>query len=183
MVRLRRNGPETATSEESKAKTDSSSVEVFGTLEPSSTFQETVIAQVRSAFKEGAKPELSQEGTSGAYLLRAPEQESSAYSARPVAVFKPIDEEPFAPNNPRGMQAKFGSETCRPGVKSGETTLREVIAYLLDHEGFSGVPETTLVEINHETFEGKPLNSDQIRSPSFKNLISGMIKFERSPRS
>ena len=58
------------------------------------------------------------------------------------------------------MQAKFGSETCRPGVKSGETTLREVIAYLLDHEGFSGVPETTLVEINHGSFEGKPLSSD-----------------------
>jgi hypothetical protein len=45
------------------------------------------------------------------------------------------------------MQGNFGSETCRTGVKSGESTIREVAAYLLDHEGFSGVPATSLVEI------------------------------------
>ena len=26
-----------------------------------------------------------------------------------IAIFKPIDEEPFAPNNPRGNTGQFGS--------------------------------------------------------------------------
>jgi len=69
-----------------------------------------------------------------------------------VAVFKPIDEEPFAPNNPRGRKASFGSETVRSGVRSGELSIREVIAYLLDHEGFANVPATTLVETVHPAF-------------------------------
>jgi len=78
-----------------------------------------------------------------------------------VAVFKPIDEEPFAPNNPRGMKAPFGSATCRPGIKSGELTVREVIAYMLDHESFADVPATTLVQTSHPVFA----SSDQSRNP------------------
>jgi len=77
---------------------------------------------------------------------------------RPVGFWKPIDEEPFAPNNPRGMCAPFGSETCRPGVKSGESSLREVIAYLLDHEGFSSVPPTALVEVSHPSLRMTPFS-------------------------
>lgn len=102
--------------------------------------------QVQASFSLGHCPTLSEEGTSGAYLLMEANQ---AEKQTPVAVWKPIDEEPFAPNNPRGMQAPFGSETCRPGVKSGESSLREVLAYLLDHEGFAGVPPTALVELSH----------------------------------
>lgn len=79
-------------------------------------------------------------------------------SEKPVAVFKPIDEEAFAPNNPRGMQAQFGSETCRPGVKSGESTLREYYAYMLDHDGFSGVPPTSLVELTHPSLPYQPIS-------------------------
>jgi len=75
-----------------------------------------------------------------------------------IAVFKPIDEEPYAPNNPREMQANFGSETCRPGVRSGESTMREVFAYLLDHDNFSGVPPTCLVEITHPSLPSKPID-------------------------
>ncbi len=101
---------------------------------------------MKASFDLGHEPTLSEEGTSGAYLLR---EAQDGDSPRPVAVWKPIDEEPFAPNNPRGMQAPFGSETCRPGVKSGESSLREVLAYLLDHEGFAGVPPTALVELSH----------------------------------
>ncbi len=52
---------------------------------------------------------------------------------RKVAIFKPIDEEPFAPNNPRGNTGPFGSQTFRAGVLSGESCIREVAAYLLDH--------------------------------------------------
>ena len=95
---------------------------------------------------------LAQEGTSGSYILNGPGDDS-----KPLGVFKPIDEEPFAPNNPRGMNAPFGSETCRPGVKSGESTLREVFAYLLDHEGFAGVPLTSFVELAHPALRNKPV--------------------------
>lgn len=79
-----------------------------------------------------------------------------------MAVFKPIDEEPFAPNNPRQMKGKFGSETCRPGVKSGESTIREVAAYLLDHEGFAGVPPTALIELTHESMPFAPITEAQV---------------------
>ena len=107
---------------------------------------------MRQGFNSGNTPILAQEGTSGSYILKGPGEENVS-----VAVFKPIDEEPFAPNNPRDMQAPFGSETCRPGVKSGESTLREVYAYLLDHEGFAGVPLTTFVELSHPALLNKPV--------------------------
>jgi len=63
-----------------------------------------------------------------------------------LAVFKPIDEEQYAPNNPRKLRGSFGDATCRVGVKSGESTIRELAAYYIDSDGFSGVPQTTLVE-------------------------------------
>lgn len=95
-----------------------------------------------TGLEEGLEPKLSEDGTSGVYFLKSKREDGTTES---VAVFKPIDEEPFAPNNPRDMQANFGSETCRPGVKSGESTFREAFAYLLDHEGFADVPPTALV--------------------------------------
>ena len=76
----------------------------------------------------------------------------------PVAVWKPIDEEPFAPNNPRTFKAPFGSECLRPGVKSGESSLREVLAYVLDHDGFAGVPPTALVEVSHPSLMMNPIS-------------------------
>ena len=73
------------------------------------------------------------------------------------------------------MQANFGSETCRPGVKSGESTLREAYAYMLDHDNFSGVPPTSLVSIVHPSLPSKPVDETQVSSPEFKDLISGML--------
>ena len=78
------------------------------------------------------------------------------------------------------MQGNFGSETCRPGVKSGESTLREIAAYLLDHNGFSGVPATTLVEINHSSMPVKEITEDQVENSEHLALISGLIKITRS---
>ena len=66
-----------------------------------------------------------------------------------MAIFKPIDEEAFAPNNPRNNVGIFGSPGFRQGVLSGELTVREVAAYLLDKDHFSGVPATSLVELSH----------------------------------
>jgi len=135
---------------------------------------------IRAGFESGLAPSLTEEGTSGTYTLQVANDEDTV---RPVALWKPIDEEPFAPNNPRGMQAPFGSETCRPGVKSGESSLREVIAYLLDHEGFAGVPPTALVEVSHPSLLMTPFSDRQVTCPEFRNLISGLLPFQKQSRT
>jgi len=62
------------------------------------------------------------------------------------AVFKPIDEEPGCPKNPK--QQNFVKE----GVKPGEGAVREFLAYLLDHDNFARVPYTVMeeIELNNE---------------------------------
>ena len=45
---------------------------------------------------QGLAPTLALDGMGGTYILKDARR-------RPVAVFKPRDEEPFAPNNPRGL--------------------------------------------------------------------------------
>lgn len=113
---------------------------------------EACLQQARLGFQQNLAPKLTDSGTSGAYIIRNLDG--------PVAVFKPIDEEPFAPNNPRGMTGLFGSDTCRPSIKSGESTIREVAAYLLDHQGFSGVPTTSLVKLTHKELPMRSITSD-----------------------
>lgn len=85
---------------------------------------------------------------------------------KPVAVFKPIDEEQFAPNNPRDFRAPFGSKTFRPGVVSGESTIREVAAYLLDHGNFSSVPMTQIVAVTHDSFKMCDCNQKSFQAHS-----------------
>ena len=138
------------------------------------------LARVQNGFNCGLAPVLTEEGTSGSYALK---EALAGEIARPVAFWKPFDEEPFAPNNPRGMQAPLGSETCRPGVKSGESSLREVLAYLLDHDGFAGVPPTALVEVSHPILKMSPLSDDQVKSQEFRNLISGLLSFKRQRKN
>ena len=66
--------------------------------------------------------------------------------------------------------------SLREGVVPGEACMREVAAFLLDHDGFSGVPMTTLVEAHHPAFNndgshlnvaqgGASIGSHSIRSP------------------
>jgi len=74
---------------------------------------------------------LSPEGVGGTYFVQ--DSSSSKY-----AVFKPVDEEPGAPNNPKKL-------VTDPLLPPGGGAIREVAAYLLDH-GSSGVPPTFLVE-------------------------------------
>jgi len=114
-------------------------------------------------FEQGYRPKLTDDGTSGCYMLRG-------HSRKPVAVFKPIDEEQFAPNNPRDFSGPFGSNTFRPGIVSGESTIREIAAYLLDHENFSDVPMTMMVSIHHDSF--RLANSTQKGFPTILDSTS-----------
>lgn len=62
---------------------------------------ESTIKDVKQGFKAGLKPQLTDDGTSGTYFLRDKKK-------LPTAVFKPIDEEAYAPNNPRSFIGPFG---------------------------------------------------------------------------
>jgi hypothetical protein len=136
---------------------------------------ETCLTQCRQGFNEEFELKLTAEGTSGAYVIKNGEGN--------VAVFKPIDEEPFAPYNPRGMTGPFGSDTCRAGVKSGESTLREVAAYLLDHQGFSGVPATSLVELTHNGLPALAITEDQVACENQLEMLKSLIRIERSKKT
>ena len=108
-----------------------------------------LVQQSRRGLALGFKPALAPDGSGGSYFL------SDARKKR-VGVFKPADEEPFAENNPRGYvphsptcTSREDGEWLRQGIRPGELCLREVAAFLLDHDGFSGVPMTTLAEARH----------------------------------
>ncbi|XP_073131537.1 phosphatidylinositol 4-kinase gamma 4-like [Henckelia pumila] len=106
----------------------------------------------------GNQPILSSEGSGGTYFM----QDSSDQNY--ISVFKPIDEEPMAVNNPRGLPLSSDGEGLKKGTRVGEGALREVAAYILDHpiggprnicgdeKGFAGVPPTVMVKCRHTAF-------------------------------
>ncbi|KAJ3677530.1 hypothetical protein LUZ60_003254 [Juncus effusus] len=105
-----------------------------------------VIKDVVKAIKIGVDPIPVRSGMGGAYYFQNTVGES-------VAIAKPTDEEPFAPNNPKGFVGKtLGQPGLKRSVRVGETGYREVAAYLLDYEHFANVPPTVLVKITHSVF-------------------------------
>eukprot|EP00210_Caulerpa_lentillifera_P002379 g2282.t1 len=112
--------------------------------------------KAKDALAQGVRPKLSSAGTGGSYFI-------SALEGKNLAVFKPQDEEPLAPNNPKGHRGSFDSDGLRTGVRSGEGAVREVIAFMLDHEHFSGVPPTTMVSLSemHGTKSHRKVGSFQ----------------------
>mmetsp|Transcript_18045 Transcript_18045/g.37562 ORF Transcript_18045/g.37562 Transcript_18045/m.37562 type:complete len:851 (+) Transcript_18045:320-2872(+) len=102
------------------------------------------ITQADRAFSLNLKPLATLDGSGGTYILRNPAKHN-------VAVFKPSDEEPYATNNPRGFLPS-ADITMRTGHVPGTGCYREVAAYLLDHSGLACVPETTLAEASHRSF-------------------------------
>ncbi|KAG6426179.1 hypothetical protein SASPL_110397 [Salvia splendens] len=85
-------------------------------------------------------------GLGGAYYFRNVRGDS-------VAIVKPTDEEPFAPNNPKGFV---------------------VAAYLLDYDNFANVPPTSLVKITHSIFninDGVNANRPQTKKLCKQNCI------------
>jgi len=107
-----------------------------------------IVEEARRSFAVGIKPVLVPDGSGGTYFLHNTRK-------APVGVFKPSDEEPYAVNNPRGYVQQADGFDCdtdglRKGIQPGESCIREVAAYLLDHRGFSNVPATTLVSARHQ---------------------------------
>ncbi|KAK4339401.1 hypothetical protein RND71_040863 [Anisodus tanguticus] len=117
-----------------------------------------LIGSTLEGLDRGNYPIRSSEGTGGAYFML------DASGSKYLSVFKPIDEEPMAVNNPRGLPLSVDGEGLKKGTRVGEGALRECAAYLLDHPksgrrsfsgealGFAGVPPTSFVRCFHSGF-------------------------------
>ncbi|SBT34501.1 phosphatidylinositol 3-and 4-kinase, putative [Plasmodium ovale wallikeri] len=113
-------------------------------------FFENILNDIKLAFKKNISPKLTMDGTGGTYLLFNGKK-------KVCSVFKPLDEEAFAPFNPRGYEGKMYQEGFRSGVLSGEGASREIAAYILDnnYNNFSNVPCTIMVEACNPYFNNK----------------------------
>lgn len=117
-----------------------------------------MINSALDGLEKGNAPIRSSEGTGGTYFLQDPSGQEF------VSVFKPVDEEPMAVNNPQGLPVSSNGEGLKRGTRVGEGALREVAAYILDHPrsgpravnaetiGFAGVPPTVIVQCLHKGF-------------------------------
>ncbi|KAL6280603.1 hypothetical protein ACE6H2_017484 [Prunus campanulata] len=129
-----------------------------------------------NGLQKGNQPIRSSEGTGGTYFMQDSSQEF-------ISVFKPIDEEPNAVNNPHGLAVSPDGEGLKRGTRVGEGALREVAAYILDHPkggprnlsseaiGFAGVPPTVLVRCLHKGF-----NYSKGYEGSLKNVKIGSLQ-------
>lgn len=130
-----------------------------------------LVKEIVKAMKTGVDPLPVHSGLGGAYYFRNIRGES-------VAIVKPTDEEPFAPNNPKGFVGKaLGQPGLKRSVRVGETGFREVAAYLLDHDHFANVPPTALVKITHTIFNiNDGMNGNKIEN---RKLVSKIASFQQ----
>ncbi len=105
-----------------------------------------MMRSVIRGLKAYQEPEAAAEGLGGTYFFKSE-------TGGKIAIMKPCDEEPMAPNNPKGFHGrKLGEPGLKPTVRVGEAASREVAAYLLDHKGMAGVPHTVMVRMAHPIF-------------------------------
>ncbi|KAK9118744.1 hypothetical protein Scep_016837 [Stephania cephalantha] len=130
-----------------------------------------LVKDIVKATKMGVEPLPVHSGLGGAYYFRNSRGES-------VAIVKPTDEEPFAPNNPKGFIGKaLGQPGLKRSVRVGETGIREVAAYLLDYDHFANVPPTALVKITHSIFNiNEGVNGNK---PHEKKQVSKIASFQQ----
>ncbi|XP_023909143.1 phosphatidylinositol 4-kinase gamma 7 [Quercus suber] len=131
-----------------------------------------LVKVIMKAIKNGVDPIPVHGGLGGAYYFRNSRGES-------VAIVKPTDEEPFAPNNPKGFVGKaLGQPGLKPSVRVGETGFREVAAYLLDYDQFANVPPTVLVKITHSIFNvNDDVNGNNFESRKNVSKIASLQQF------
>jgi len=121
-----------------------------------------MVVEVSMGFTSGVDPQPVSSGLGGAYLLRGSNGEN-------IAVTKPVDEEPLALNNPKGFGGRMlGQPGIKRSIRIGETGIRELAAYLLDHNGFAGVPPSALVKISHVSFH---FNSAPYKIASLQRFV------------
>ncbi|XP_014491298.1 phosphatidylinositol 4-kinase gamma 1 [Vigna radiata var. radiata] len=105
-----------------------------------------LVVEVAIALASGIKPIPIPSGLGGAYAF-------CNQNGTNIAVAKPVDEEPFAFNNPKGLGGQMlGQPGLKKSIRIGETGIRELAAYLLDHGGLAAVPPTALVKFSNAAF-------------------------------
>ncbi|XP_074570412.1 phosphatidylinositol 4-kinase gamma 6-like [Curcuma longa] len=135
-----------------------------------------LVKDVAKGIKNNAMPTPVERGSGGVYIFRNK-------SGDRVAVLKPADEEPFAPNNPKGFVGKtIGQPGIKNSVRIGEMNFREVAAYLLDYKNFANVPPTALVKIVHSVFHVNDAGCDSSakddgRKPKLLSKIASLQQF------
>jgi len=96
------------------------------------------VTKLQDCLKKENSVQLCMEGVGGTYWIGEDQQW--------MGVFKPVDEEPGAQLNPKGSLTV-------PLMPPGGGAIREVAAFLLDTDGFAGVPETLLLRnVYHPQF-------------------------------
>ncbi|KAG4114632.1 hypothetical protein ERO13_D12G057400v2 [Gossypium hirsutum] len=117
-----------------------------------------LVREIVEAMKFGIDPIPVCGGLGGAYYFRDCQGEN-------WAIVKPTDEEPYAPNNPKGF---IGKALGQPGLK------RSVAAYLLDYDHFANVPSTALVKVTHSIFNvnGEVNGTKQQERKEFSKIAS-----------
>jgi hypothetical protein len=104
----------------------------------------------------------------GSYFIR------DKHTNKNIGIFKPSDEEPCAPNNPKGLTGKIGDKGIKSGIHSGEQAIREFVAFLLDHDHLAGVPPTLLLELK---FPRSELNFLTTTTSSTENgIVTGSFQ-------
>ncbi|XP_073352025.1 phosphatidylinositol 4-kinase gamma 1 [Aegilops tauschii subsp. strangulata] len=94
-----------------------------------------LIAEAAGAIASGTRLVPAQSGLGGALLLK------DGRSGEHVAVIKPLDDATSSPSTNGG------------GGYESKAVLREVAAYLLDHDGFASVAPTALIKISRPEME------------------------------
>lgn len=130
-----------------------------------------LVKDIVMAIKNGIDPIPVKSGLGGVYYFRNNKGEN-------IAIVKPTDEEPLAPNNPKGFSGKaLGRPGLKRSVRVGETGYREVAAYLLDHDHFANVPPTVLVKVTHSIFN---VNGGVDKTePSDNKMVSKVASLQR----
>lgn len=127
-----------------------------------------LVVEVAIALASGVDPVPISSGLGGAYFLHNRNGDN-------IAVAKPIDEEPLALNNPKGFTGRMlGQPGLKRSVRVGETGVRELAAYLLDHDGFAGVSPTALVKFSHVKFhvnDSSPISSSRHKIASLQRFV------------
>ncbi|XP_021816760.1 phosphatidylinositol 4-kinase gamma 7-like [Prunus avium] len=133
------------TGKDLQQRDQSGPIEVLGYSDQFARTKQLVVDIVK-AIKNGIDPVPVHGGLGGAYYFRN-------CSGENIAIVKPTDEEPYAPNNPKGFVGKaLGQPGLKRSVRVGETGFREVAGFLLDYNNFANVPDTALVKITHSVF-------------------------------
>ncbi|KGN52001.1 phosphatidylinositol 4-kinase gamma 5 [Cucumis sativus] len=160
------------TGKDLRLRDQSGPIEILGHSERFSGTKR-LVKEIVKAIKLGVDPIPVHSGLGGAYYFRNGKGES-------VAIVKPTDEEPFAPNNPKGFVGKaLGQPGFKRSVRVGETGFREVAAYLLDYEHFANVPPTALVKITHSIFNVNDWVNGNKSQAHKKKSVSKIASFQQ----